>query len=91
MSNALLEALSSGLAVVATRVGAAEALIRDRKQSLLVAPGDVEGLASALRELLEDGRLRESLGKAAPGAVEDLGIEAVVEKIEAVYRETVRP
>jgi glycosyltransferase involved in cell wall biosynthesis len=66
MSNALLEALASGLAVVATRVGAAEALIRDREQGVLVAPGDVGGLTQALRQVLADQELRTRLQNAAP-------------------------
>jgi len=89
MSNALLEALASGLAVVSTRVGAAEALIADREQGLLVAPRDVRSLATALREVIEDPALREKLASRAPGAVSALGIDAVAARIEQVYSDMV--
>ena len=89
MSNALLEALASGLAVVSTRVGAAGALIKDREQGLLVAPWDVSGLATALREVIEDPAMRESLASRAPGAVSALGIDTVAARIEEVYSDMV--
>ncbi len=85
MSNALLEALASGLAVVATRVGAAEALVTDRVDGLLVAPSDVPGLAAALQAVIEHPALRARLASRAPDAVSALGIDAVVSLIEDVY------
>ena len=85
MSNALLEAMASGLAVVATRVGAADALITHREHGLLVAPSDVPGLAAALREVIEGRAFREKLASFAPEAVSALGIDAVVAQVERVY------
>jgi glycosyltransferase involved in cell wall biosynthesis len=59
----LLEAMLQGSPVVATRVGWAPELIRNGENGLLVKPGDVEGLAGALDELLSDVGRRSAIGK----------------------------
>lgn len=53
----LREALASGSAVVATRVGDVEEVIRDREHGLLVPPRDPERMAAAIIELLSDQEL----------------------------------
>ncbi|HVQ35679.1 MAG TPA: glycosyltransferase family 4 protein [Candidatus Bathyarchaeia archaeon] len=92
MSNALLEALASGCATVATRVGAAEDLIVDRASGLLVPPGEVGPLSDALVELLLQDELRVRLGAAARRRARDeFSIESVVARYEDTYRELMRP
>jgi glycosyltransferase involved in cell wall biosynthesis len=61
----ILEAFANGIAVVATPVGAVAEVITHESNGLLVPPGDVHTLASALRRLIEDGGFREGLGAAA--------------------------
>jgi glycosyltransferase involved in cell wall biosynthesis len=61
----LLEAMALGKAVVATRVGGIPDVIVDGESGLLVAPGDPKALASALKTLITDPRLREALGQRA--------------------------
>ena len=61
---AALEALACGRPVVASAVGGLPEFIEDGRNGLLVAPGDPEALACALRRLLEDGALRAALGEA---------------------------
>lgn len=58
----VIEGLSAGLAVVATPVGAVEDIVHDGETGLLVAPGDVDALANALRRLVSDPALRARLG-----------------------------
>jgi len=85
---AVLEAMAAGLAVVATRVGANPDVIRDGIDGLLVEPGDIDGLVTALRRLLTDPQLRTRLGAAARARVEaghDLPMLGL--RMEAVYRE----
>jgi glycosyltransferase involved in cell wall biosynthesis len=92
MSNTLLEAMACGLAVVATRVGAAARMIRNGIDGLLVDPGDRLGLGVALGRLVRDPVLRKRIGDAAALTVRDrYGIESVVAAIECSYLEIVRP
>jgi glycosyltransferase involved in cell wall biosynthesis len=51
---ALMEALASGLPVIASRLSGIPELVRDGETGLLVSPGDADALADALRRLLED-------------------------------------
>jgi glycosyltransferase involved in cell wall biosynthesis len=61
----LIEAGACGLPAVGCRTGGIVDVIAEGKTGLLVAPGDVEGLADALGQLLSDGPRRERMGAAA--------------------------
>ena len=65
MPNAILEAMASGLPVIATRIAGNEELILDGETGRLVPPGDVEALRDSIAELLADGTIRERMGRAA--------------------------
>lgn len=60
---AILEAMSSGLPVIGTRVGGIPELVVDGETGLLVEPGDVDGMAAALDDLLADPARRGQLGR----------------------------
>jgi glycosyltransferase involved in cell wall biosynthesis len=86
MSNALLEAMASGLPVIATRVGAAEEVIKDGVTGLLVEPGNSSELAEALDRLVTHSALAKSLGEAAAKDVQQrFAIQSVVDRLEATY------
>src|SRR3954470_6824280 len=59
------EAMAFGLPVVGWRAGNLPYLADDGREGLLVAPGDIDGLARALQVLAEDPSLRDRLGQAA--------------------------
>src|SRR5205823_9207197 len=59
---AALEAMASGLPVVASGVGGLLGTIHDRETGFLVPPGDVEALADRLRTLVEDSALAAKIG-----------------------------
>lgn len=64
----VLEAMSSGIPVVAARAGGVPDIIpeeQDGKTSVLFNPGDLEDCLSKLKPLLNDTTLRETMGKAA--------------------------
>ncbi len=65
MPNSIIEAMASGLAIAATRVGGIPDMLTDGENGLLTEAGDVEGLAAALGRLMDDAALRRRLGAAA--------------------------
>jgi sugar transferase (PEP-CTERM/EpsH1 system associated) len=63
--NALLEAMSTGLPVIATAVGGNPEVVVDGKSGLLFAAGDARALANLLERLWTQPRLRTQLGEQA--------------------------
>jgi glycosyltransferase involved in cell wall biosynthesis len=67
--NVIVEALASGSAVITTRFGSVEELVRDGETGLLVPPRDPKALAAAIARLADDEVLRARLGEAGRAAV----------------------
>lgn len=66
---ALLEAMSAGLPVVATKVEGVDEVVKDGEHGLLVSVDDAEELANAILQLLKDKQLRLKMGAAAKAHV----------------------
>ncbi len=60
----IAEAMACGLPVVATPVGGINEQVVEGKTGLLVAEGDIDGMAAAMRKLAFDPQLRQNLGRA---------------------------
>lgn len=87
----VLEAMSAGLAVVATAVGGLVDLIEHEREGLLVPRGDALALAAALHRLLSSSELRMRFGRAArERAHRDFSLEAMTSGYAALYREMLR-
>lgn len=63
----LMEAMMSGVPVVATQIAGVSELVEDGVSGFLVPPSDVKGLGDRIETLLADGALRQRMG--AQGAV----------------------
>jgi glycosyltransferase involved in cell wall biosynthesis len=86
-SRALLEAMSSGLPVLATRISEIEEAVADQENALLINFGDIESMASAILTLSKDGALRKSMGeKNRERAVEKFDLKAHSFAVENLYR-----
>lgn len=83
---ALLEAMASGVAPVATRVGGIPEVITDGRDGLLVAPGDPAALAGALAKVLGDDDLRAGVGARAQARAGDFDLVNAVRRTEDIYR-----
>ncbi|RME01844.1 MAG: glycosyltransferase family 1 protein [Deltaproteobacteria bacterium] len=75
-----LEAASAGKPVVATRSGGIPDAVADGETGLLLPPGDFEAIAQAIRRLVEDPKLRRSMGEAARKRAEDFRWERVIDR-----------
>ncbi len=88
LPNALLEAMSSGLPVVATSIGGIVDVIRDGQNGILVEPNDYNSLSKALEILIESPDLKNNLGMAARRTVEEFySLEAIAQKFVELYKE----
>ncbi|MEM8530682.1 MAG: glycosyltransferase [Chloroflexota bacterium] len=65
LSFAVLEAMATQQAIVATAVDGTSEVIEDGHTGLLVPPNDAKALANAMVQLLNDPALRHRMGKAA--------------------------
>lgn len=75
-----LEAMASGLPVVACRSAAVPEVVPDGEAGLLVPPGEPESLADALIRLLSDGPLRQKMGEAGRRRARDYGWKEVARR-----------
>jgi glycosyltransferase involved in cell wall biosynthesis len=87
----LLEAWANGLPNVAYRAGGPADLINDGRDGLLAGCGDVDELAAALRRVIGNARLRETLGAEGRRRVaRDFRWEDKLRLVHEVMQETVR-
>ncbi|MGH3764594.1 MAG: glycosyltransferase family 4 protein [Pseudonocardiaceae bacterium] len=84
---AVLEAMSAGRPVVATRIGGFDELRMTTDNAVLIDPSDVPGLARALARLVADGDGRAALGRAGRHhVVENFSLKAMIEQTDLAVR-----
>jgi colanic acid/amylovoran biosynthesis glycosyltransferase len=87
--NSMLEAMATGLPVVASRHGGIPEAVEDGKQGYLVAEQDAAGLAAALVNLASNRELWRQFQRAASAKVSETFEQSrQVSGLEAAYRET---
>ena len=82
-----VEAMASGVAVVASRTGALPEVVGEA--AWLVEPGDVVGLAEALGALRDDPVARADLAAAGTRRAQHYGWKSVAQRQAALYRQVV--
>ena len=86
LSLAFLEAMASGLAVVATRSGGPQEVIEPDQSGILVPIENPEALAEGLVRTLSDAGFRARLGSAARGrVVESFSLNSVLRQYATLY------
>ncbi len=83
MSNAMLEAMASGLPIITTRCEGLEELIADN--GLVVEPANAEAIAKAVKKLADDRQLRRQMSLAARRRAEQFSWSRAAEQYLALY------
>jgi glycosyltransferase involved in cell wall biosynthesis len=90
LSNSLMEAMASGCAVVASRVGGNPELVRDGETGVLFTSGDERDLADKIRLLARNGTLRLYLGDNAKKLIRQyFHLDQSADRMAAIYEEFV--
>ena len=89
----LQEALYSGCACLATRIGGIPDLIQEGDNGMLVERANVDEMSTALKQLMSDDALRSRFRTRARASVLEKGMTAprMVARHEELYRELLRP
>jgi glycosyltransferase involved in cell wall biosynthesis len=90
LPNVVVEALSQGLPVVATRAAAIPELVVDGVHGCLVPPGDASALAAAIDQLARDPAARHRMGAAGVQRVADgWDLDAGADRLSQLLRAAV--
>ncbi|WP_326539092.1 TIGR03088 family PEP-CTERM/XrtA system glycosyltransferase [Pseudorhodoferax sp.] len=86
ISNTILEAMASGLPVLATRVGGNADLVADGETGLIVPPADPAAMAQALVQLASEPQRARAMGEAGRRRVlERFSLQAMVRSYQTIY------
>jgi phosphatidylinositol alpha 1,6-mannosyltransferase len=83
----VLEAMASGLPVIATPAGGVADHLRDGENGLAFAANDADGMAHAMVRLAMDDKLRDQLARGARRSAEALDWEGELDRLGVSYRE----
>ncbi len=87
MGRALVEAMASGLPIVATRVCSVPEVLAEGKAGYLVEPANSAALAQGIETLLLDPALCSRLANAARERAPRYSVETMLHKIQALYQD----
>lgn len=85
MGKALVEAMATGLPVVASDIGGIKDIVRPGENGFLIPVGDVQALAEAIALLCHDPEMRRRMGAAGRRVALRYGSEEMIKMIDQLY------
>lgn len=89
MPNVVLEAMGSGLPIVATHVPGSEELVKDGENGFVLPPRDSKALAQSLVTLINQRTLQEEMGRCSKKIAQEYTWDIVIKKYIALYQQMV--
>ncbi len=87
LGSSLLDAMAFGLPIAASKVGGIPEVVEDGVNGLLVPPENPAALVAALRRLLDDAALRESMAGANRARAAEFDTDRMTTAYESIYRD----
>jgi glycosyltransferase involved in cell wall biosynthesis len=87
MSNAMLEALATGLPIISTNTGGAKELIKEDKNGFIIKFRDSEDIAEKIEKLINDKDMAGRMGAESRKIAESLSWENIAKKYYNLYKE----
>jgi L-malate glycosyltransferase len=87
MPVAIIEAFYAGLPVVTTDAGGIPYIVRDRESGLLAPKRDIDGLAAAIREAIDNADLRQKIVEGGRAFAQECSWQRVKWQWAKAYRE----
>jgi glycosyltransferase involved in cell wall biosynthesis len=85
MGRVLVEAMAAGKPVVASRTGGIPDLVWHGETGYLVPPADEKALADGIKKLLDDAGRAWEMGQQGKKRCQQFSLEAMIEKLDALY------
>ncbi|MCX5884006.1 MAG: glycosyltransferase family 4 protein [Deltaproteobacteria bacterium] len=85
MGKALVEAMATGLPVVASDIGGMKDIVRPGENGFIVPIGDVQALAKAIARLCHDPEMRRRMGEAGRRMAPRYSSEEMIKMIDQLY------
>jgi len=91
LSVAVIEALASGLPVVASKVGGIREQVRHGENGFIYNRGDIRQMADAVAQLIQNEELRRTMGEASRNiAVANFSEQEMISSYVTLYKELVK-
>lgn len=87
---AVMEAMATGLPVIAVNAGALPHLARENENGLLFPPGDISTLKKKIIEMISNKEKRGMMGQKSLEIIKEHSIEATIEKYLEIYKQAIK-
>lgn len=87
LGTTVLDAMSAGVPVVATRAGGIPEMVKDRQTGLLCEIGDVQSLSGSVLEMLQNHELRNQCVQQARDLLHSFSVDEMARKTLGLYKD----